>query len=248
MSLPARRRADLLLVERGFFESRAKAQAAIAAGLVLADGEPVRRASDGLVADAAIEARAPHPYVSRGGVKLAHALDHFAIDVAALHALDVGASTGGFTDVLLARGAARVTAVDVGRGQLHPKIAADARVKSLEATDIRELSPAAFEAAPAIVVIDVSFAPLKSVLPAALALAAPGAAIVALVKPQFEVGRRDVGKGGVVKDPAARERAVADATALAQGLGVEVAGVVASPIAGGDGNIEYLLGGRRRDG
>ena len=245
MSAPSRRRADLLLVERGFFESRAKAQAAIAAGRVTADGAAVRRASDTLSPDAAIKAEAAHPYVSRGGVKLAFAIDHFSIDVGGAHALDVGASTGGFVDVLLARGASHVTAVDVGRGQLHGKLAADPRVTSLEGTDIRDLAASALLLAPSIVTIDVSFAPLRVVLPAAAALAAPGAIIVALVKPQFEVGKREIGKGGVVKDEAARLRAVEAATALAVETGLAVIGVVPSPIEGGDGNVEYLMAARR---
>lgn len=245
MSLPARRRADLVLVARGLFESRAKAQAAIAAGLVRADGEVVRRASDGVDPAAAIEAEPAHPYVSRGGVKLAHALDVFGMSVEGLHALDVGASTGGFTDVLLGRGAAHVTAVDVGRGQLHPKIAGDSRVASHEATDIRELRSDALPHPPAIVTIDVSFAPLKTVLPAALALAAPTMTLIALVKPQFEVGKKEIGKGGIVKDEAARERAVESARVLVAELGLEVLGVTPSPISGGDGNVEYLLAGRR---
>ncbi|PZQ15881.1 MAG: TlyA family rRNA (cytidine-2'-O)-methyltransferase [Ancylobacter novellus] len=241
-----RRRADVLLVERGLFESRARAQAAIAAGLVRADGETVRRASDALDPDAAIEAEPAHPYVSRGGVKLAHALDLFAISVEGLHALDVGASTGGFTEVLLARGAAHVTAVDVGRGQLHPKVAADPRVENREATDIRALAPADLPARPDIVTVDVSFAPLSAVLPAALSLAAAEATLVALVKPQFEVGRKDVGKGGIVKDEAARRRARDGAVGLVESLGYAVLGHSPSPIAGGDGNVEHLLVARGR--
>ncbi|GLK68057.1 TlyA family RNA methyltransferase [Hansschlegelia plantiphila] len=245
---PPRRRADLLLVERGFFESRARAQAAITAGLVSADGAPVARASDALRPDAVIAASAAHPFVSRGGVKLAFALDHFAIEVSGLHALDVGASTGGFTDALLARGAAHVTAVDVGRGQLHPRLQNDARVLSLEATDIRRLSPGALPHPPRIIVVDVSFAPLAVVLPPALAFAAPGATLVALVKPQFEAGRRDIGKGGVVKDEAVRARVVEAAGALITTLGFTVLGVAQSPIAGGDGNVEFLIAARRADG
>ncbi|MDR4307793.1 TlyA family RNA methyltransferase [Chelatococcus sambhunathii] len=245
MNASPRRRADLLLVERGFFESRAKAQAAISAGFVTADGALVRRASDMLPPEAAIEAQAAHPYVSRGGVKLAYALDHFGIAVAGLPALDVGASTGGFTEVLLARGASHVTAVDVGRGQLHARIAADARVKSLEGTDIRDVSADALPARPRIVVIDISFAPLRVALPAAVALAAWGFSLVALVKPQFEVGKREIGKGGVVKDEAARLAAVEGARTLAAELGLDVIGVVESPIHGGDGNVEYLMAARR---
>ncbi|WP_026362771.1 TlyA family RNA methyltransferase [Methylopila sp. M107] len=248
MSLPVRRRADLLLVERGFFESRSRAQAAIAAGRVTADGVAVKRASDTLPTDAAIKAEAAHPFVSRGGVKLDFALDRFAIEVAGRRALDVGASTGGFTDALLRRGAAHVTAVDVGHGQLHPTVARDARVKSLEGTDIRDLSPTDLPQPPSVVVIDVSFAPLRVVLPASVALMAPGGTVVALVKPQFEVGKRDVGKGGVVKDEAARLRAVEDAQRLAAEIGLTDIEVAPSPISGGDGNVEYLLAGRRHAG
>jgi 23S rRNA (cytidine1920-2'-O)/16S rRNA (cytidine1409-2'-O)-methyltransferase len=247
-SAPQRRRADLLLVERGFFESRARAQAAIAAGLVFADGVAVRRASDGLAPGAAIEASPEHPYVSRGGVKLAHALDHFAIDVAGAQALDVGASTGGFTEVLLARGAAHVTAVDVGRGQLHERLKGDGRILSLEATDIRDLSPDALPAPPSIVTIDVSFAPLAIVLRPALTLAAPAATLIALVKPQFEAGRKDIGKNGVVKDEAVRARVVEAAEALIASLGFTHLGTIPSPIAGGDGNVEYLIAAERRIG
>lgn len=245
---PPRRRADLLLVERGFFESRARAQAAIAAGLVSADGAVVRRASDTLPPDAAIEAAEAHPYVSRGGVKLAAALDHFEIDVAGAHALDVGASTGGFTEVLLLKGAAHVVAVDVGRGQLHPRLHGDPRILSLEATDIRELEAVALQEPPSVVTIDVSFAPLAVVLPPAVALAAPAAALIALVKPQFEAGRKALAKNGVVKDEAVRARVVADAEALVARLGFRLIGTIPSPIAGGDGNVEYLLAAERRLG
>lgn len=241
-----RRRADLLLVERGIFESRAKAQAAIAAGRVAADGQQVARASDMLAPDAAIEAEPAHPWVSRGGVKLAHALDLFGIEVAGRDALDVGASTGGFTEVLLARGARRVTAVDVGHGQLHPSLRGDSRIVSLEGTDIRALRASDLERAPSVIVSDVSFAPLATTLPPSVALAAPEAVLVALVKPQFEAGKRDIGKGGIVKDEAVRARVVEAATALVESLGFAVQGVAPSPITGGDGNVEYLLAARRR--
>ncbi|GLK78204.1 TlyA family rRNA (cytidine-2'-O)-methyltransferase [Methylopila jiangsuensis] len=243
-----RRRADQLLVERGLFESRAKAQAAIAAGGVTADGRTVARASDMVAPDATISAVPAHPYVSRGGVKLAHALDVFSIDVAGRHALDVGASTGGFSQVLLERGAAHVTAVDVGRDQLHPSLRGHPRLSSLEETDIRALDRGRLPAPPSLVVCDVSFAPLAAVLPAALALARPDATLVALVKPQFEVGKRDIGKNGVVKDAGARERVVEAARALAADMRFAELGVVPSPIAGGDGNVEYLLGARRGNG
>ena len=189
MNQSNRLRADRLLVERGLFESRAKAQAAIAAGLVSADGKPVRKASEEIAADAAIEATPAHPYVSRGGLKLVAALDHFGFEPKGRVCLDVGASTGGFTEVLLERGAARVYAVDVGRGQLHERLRVRPEVVSLEQTDIRTLAPGHFDSAPDLVAVDVSFISLKQVLPAALALTKPPAQLVALIKPQFEAGR-----------------------------------------------------------
>ena len=238
-----RRRADLVLVARGLFESRARARAAIEAGLVKADGRPVASPSDLIGEAAAIEAAPPHPYVSRGGVKLAHALEAFALDPAGLACLDVGASTGGFTDVLLARGAASVTAVDVGRDQLHPRIAADPRVRSLECTDIREL--AAGTVGPVeLATIDVSFISLALVLPALPRHFAPGAALVALIKPQFEVGPAGIGRGGIVRDEGLAAAAVERIAALAEALGFARLGLVPSPITGGDGNREWLLGAR----
>ncbi|MBK5959862.1 TlyA family rRNA (cytidine-2'-O)-methyltransferase [Rhodoplanes elegans] len=239
-----RLRADRLLVDRGLFESRAKAQAAIAAGLVTADGVPVGKPSDMLATDAVIVAAPAHPYVSRGALKLAAALDAGAIDPTGRVCLDVGASTGGFTELLLTRGAARVHAVDVGRDQLHPKLRADPRVVSREATDIRALTPEAFDAAPSLVVIDVSFIPLALVLPAALALAAPGCDLVALIKPQFEAGREHL-KKGIVRDPAVHDAVCESATALVRSLDCEVRAMLPSPIAGGDGNREFLLVARR---
>ncbi|RVU12513.1 TlyA family RNA methyltransferase [Methylobacterium oryzihabitans] len=244
MTEAQRQRADRLLVEAGHFESRARAQAAIAAGLVRANGETVRRASDLLPRDARIEAEAPHPYVSRGGLKLAAALDAFGFDPAGLACLDLGASTGGFTDVLLRRGAARVHAVDVGRGQLHPSLAGDPRVTSLEATDARALA-GRLPGPPDLAVIDLSFISLRLVLPAVVPLLAPGGALVALVKPQFEAGRGRVGRGGIVREPEVHA-AVCDAVrGCLAGLGVAVAGPIPSPIEGGDGNREFLIGGRR---
>ena len=235
-----RRRADVVLVERGLFESRARARAAIEAGLVTAGGVTLAKASDLIAPDAAIAAEAPHPWVSRGGVKLAHALDAFAIDPAGLVCLDLGASTGGFTDVLLQRGAKRVHAVDVGHGQLHPRVAADPRVMSHEGVDARDVTSDLIGEAPQLIVIDVAFIALTLVLPAALAVAAKAARLVALVKPQFEAGRERV-KKGVVRD-AAIHAEVCDkvATAVAQ-LGWTVDGIIPSPIAGGDGNREFLL-------
>jgi len=235
-------RADRLLVERGLFESRAKAQAAIAAGLVIADGVTVRKASDEIAIDAAIDARAAHPYVSRGGVKLAAALDTFGFDPKRRIGLDVGASTGGFTQVLLERGATRVYAVDVGRAQLHASLRERPGVVSLEQTDIRELKPLKPE--PDLVVIDVSFISLKQVLPAALKLAASSAQLIALIKPQFEAGRERV-KKGVVRDAAVHVAVCDDIAAFVASLGWRVVGLTPSPITGGDGNAEFLLGAKR---
>lgn len=238
-----KRRADVVLVERGFFTSRAQAQAAIEAGCVTVDGAPLRKASQTIAADAAIVAEAPHPWVSRGGVKLAAALDAFGIDVTGARALDVGASTGGFTQVLLTRGAAHVHAIDVGHGQLHPLIADDPRVTALEGTDARRLAEhglGPFD----MLSIDVSFISLKLVLPAIVELLAPGAALVALVKPQFEAGRENVHKG-IVRDEAVHARVCAEIQALVETLGFTVIGQIPSPIEGGDGNREFLLGARR---
>ena len=239
-----RERADRLLVARGLFESRAKAQAAIAAGLVTADDRPVRKASDELPLDARIEAAAAFPWVSRGGVKLAHALDALAVDPGGKTCLDVGASTGGFTEVLLARGARRVIAVDVGRDQLHPRLRDRPEVISLEETDIRMLDPARLAAAPGLVVIDVSFISLKLVVPAATALAAPRAELVALVKPQFEAPRRHR-KRGVVREPAVHAAVCADIEALVAARGWSLIATLPSPIEGGDGNREFFIGARR---
>jgi len=240
----ARLRADRLLVERGLFESRAKAQAAIAAGLVSAGGVVVRKASEEIPLDAALAASAAHRYVSRGGVKLAAALDHFGFDPKGRVCLDVGASTGGFTQVLLERGAAKVYSVDVGRGQLHESLRARAQVVALEETDIRNLSPARLSPPPDFVTVDVSFISLNHVLPAALALAKPPAQLVALIKPQFEAGRAAL-KKGVVRDTAVREAVRDDISAFVVSLGWRVVGVIVSPIEGGDGNVEFLLGAAR---
>lgn len=245
MSAAPRRRADLVLVERGIFESRARARAAIEAGLVRADGAAVRRASDLVAAEAEFDARPPHPYVSRAGLKLAHALDRFAIDPAGLVCLDVGASTGGFTDVLLRRGAAHVHAVDVGRGQLHPSLARDPRVTSREATDIRRLGPGALPEPVALVTVDVSFISLRLVLPELVRHIREDAWLVALVKPQFEVGRAHVGRGGIVRDEAAALASLAAINGLLAELGFRIVGEDPSPIAGGDGNREYLIAARR---
>jgi 23S rRNA (cytidine1920-2'-O)/16S rRNA (cytidine1409-2'-O)-methyltransferase len=240
----------MALVARGFFESRAQAQAAIAAGLVVADGAKVRKASEGLAADATIIAERAHPYVSRGGVKLAAALDAFGISPEGLICLDVGASTGGFTDALLMRGAAHVVAVDVGAGQLHAKLRADARVTSLEGTDIRTFDAAAHLAEavnfpPALIVADVSFIGLGAVLPAITALAGEATRLVVLVKPQFELGKKALGKGGIVKDDAARAGALKAVKGALVAEGWRIDGEMESPVSGGDGNIEYLVAASR---
>ena len=226
---------------RGLFESRAKARAAIEAGGVTADGRPVVKASELIADDAALEAVAAHPWVGRGALKLVHALDLWPVAVEGRVVLDVGASTGGFTEVCLGRGAARVYAVDVGRGQLHPRVAADPRVVSLEATDARDLTPALIPEPPGLIVTDVSFISLEKAMPAALALAGAGADLVALVKPQFEVGRGKVGKGGVVTDAAARLAALEAVKAFVASSGWTVRETADSPIEGGDGNREFLL-------
>lgn len=236
-----KKRADVVLVERGLFDSRARARAAIEAGGVVAGGRTVTKPSDMIEEAAQISAVAAHPYVGRGALKLVHALGLWPIVVEDRTVLDVGASTGGFTEVCLERGAARVYAVDVGRGQLHPKLAGDLRVVSLEGIDARQLDASLIPIAPELVVTDVSFIGLAKALPAALGLAARGASLVALVKPQFEVGPQGVSKGGLVKDEAARAKALAEVTAFLQGSGWIVRGSAPSPIAGGDGNIEHLL-------
>jgi len=237
----SRKRADVLLVERGLFESRAKARAAIEAGGVTADGQAVGKPSDMLGPACVLEAVAAHRWVGRGALKLLAALESWPVRVEGRVALDVGASTGGFTEVCLARGATRVYAVDVGRGQLHPKLAGDPRVVSLEGLDARALSPALAPEPPGLIVSDVSFIGLAKALPEALALAAPGAELVALVKPQFEVGPERVGKGGVVKDEAARREALEGVVRFLEAVGWRVLGARESPIVGGDGNREFLL-------
>jgi len=233
-----------MLVERGLFASRAKAREAIEAGLVSLDGRPVAKPSEPVPEGAELKASAPYPWVSRGGVKLAAALDAFALDPSGKQALDIGASTGGFAHVLLARGVAHVTCVDVGYGQLHPLVASDARVTSLEKRDARSLGPADLPAPPQLVVCDVSFISLEKVLPSVLPLAAPGAEAVMLVKPQFEVGPEAV-KKGVVRDAAAQERVCRSIAALVESLGWRVLGLIPSPIEGGDGNREFLLGAKK---
>jgi 23S rRNA (cytidine1920-2'-O)/16S rRNA (cytidine1409-2'-O)-methyltransferase len=239
-----RQRADRLLVERDLFESRAKARAAIEAGLVFADDRPVRKASEELATDSVIRASAAHPYVSRGGIKLVAALEHFRFDPRGHVCLDVGASTGGFTQVLLEHGARRVFAVDVGHGQLHESLRGRPDTTSLEGTDIRSLSPRLLDEAPDFVTIDVSFTSLKNVLPSALALAKTPARLIALIKPQFEAGR-SASKKGIVRDRAIHAAVCGDIEKFVTTLGWRVVETIESPIAGGDGNIEFLLGAVR---
>lgn len=239
---PARERADKLVVEAGLAESRQRAQALILAGQVVADDHVVKKSGDLLPVTATLRKKGdPMPFVSRGGVKLAHALDHFRLDVTGLQGLDVGASTGGFTDCLLQRGCAKVCAVDVGTNQLAWKLRQDPRVVSIEQTNARALDPASLPFVADLAVCDVSFISLTLVLPSIVACIKPGAPIVALVKPQFEVGKDGIEKGGVVRDPALRQAAVTKCQEAAQKLGCGLVGVVQSPITGPAGNVEYLL-------
>jgi 23S rRNA (cytidine1920-2'-O)/16S rRNA (cytidine1409-2'-O)-methyltransferase len=226
----SKKRVDLLLVERGLFESRARARAAIEAGRVVANDKPVLKPSDMLPSDAALTAEPAHPWVSRGGVKLAGALEQYPIDVEGHVCLDVGASTGGFTEVLLANGAAIVFAIDVGHGQLHHSLQRHAKIVSMEATDIRKL--------------DVSFISLKAVLPAALSLAAAPMHLLALIKPQFEAQGKH-GKGGIIRNAEVHTQVCDDIAAFAAAQGCTDIKVFPSSIAGGDGNAEFFLGARR---
>ena len=244
--MAAKRRADQLLVDRGLAESRAKAQALILAGVVYAGERRIDKAGETLGETVEIDVRGrDHPWVSRGGIKLAHALEHFAIDVRGLVALDIGASTGGFVDVLLTHGAVRVHAVDVGRGQLAWKLRQDARVVLHEGVNARYLTADEIGEAVDLVTCDASFIGLATVLPAALALAKPRAQLVALVKPQFEAGPEAVGKGGVVRDPEIH-RAVCEAVASwVRARGWRAVGLTDSPVTGPAGNKEFLLYARR---
>ena len=240
----ARTRADHLLVARGLFESRSKAQAAIDAGRVTADGVRVRKAAQTISAVALLEAEPAHPYVSRGGLKLAAALAHFRIDPTDKVCLDVGASTGGFTDVLLREGARRVYAVDVGRNQLHSSLRGRSEVVSLEKTDIRKLDRSQIVDGVELIVIDVSFISLEKILAPVLALAESSAELVALIKPQFEVGKK-LARKGVVRDVKLHRAVCEGIMAFVATIGWELLGVIESPVAGGDGNREFLLGARR---
>jgi 23S rRNA (cytidine1920-2'-O)/16S rRNA (cytidine1409-2'-O)-methyltransferase len=239
-----RERADRLLVARGLFESRARAQAAIASGQVTADGSLVRKPSDQISPVAVITADPAHPYVSRGGVKLAAALESFSLDIAGWVCLDVGSSTGGFTEILLARGARHVFAVDVGRGQLHARLRNCEQLTSIEQTDIRNLDPSRLSEPPDFAAIDVSFISLKLVLPHVSALLKPSATLVALIKPQFEAGRRHI-KKGIVRGGAIQTAICDDIARLLMDLGWRVGGRIPSPILGGDGNREFFIEARR---
>lgn len=241
---PMSTRADVYLVENGFAASRAEAQEAIRAGTVSVNGNRILKASQPISDGAAITYTKAHPYVSRGALKLVAALDHFDLSPEGLNCLDIGASTGGFTEVLLERGAHRVFAVDVGHGQLRQKLATDPRVVSVEGTDARQLTPAHVGGFTQAIVADVSFISLKLALPAALSLA-QNAWLVVLVKPQFEAGRWAVGKRGIVKDAAAQDAAVQDVITLLTKHKWTVLGAIESPIQGGDGNREFLVAARQ---
>lgn len=235
-------RADIFLVENGYAKSRSEAQAAIREGLVRMDGAIVGKPSQSVLASAAIEYEKPHPFVSRGGVKLAAGLDHFGLSPEGRVCLDLGASTGGFTQVLLQRGAARVYAMDVGHGQMEAGLAQDPRIAVRDGVNARDLTPADLPEAITAITADLSFISLKLALPPALSLASKGAWAVLLVKPQFEVGRGAVGKGGIVRDKAAREAAATGiAEFIAAQAGWRTLGYIESPLEGGAGNIEYLL-------
>ena len=238
--MPPRRRIDQLLVERGLFESRAKAQAAVAAGLVTADGNALAKPSVEVSTKAVLAATPAHPYVSRGGVKLAAALDHGGIDVAGKICLDIGASTGGFSQVLALRGARRVCAIDVGHDQLHPSLKTIPEIVSLEGTDIRNVTPAQIGEPPEIIVIDASFISLKLILPSAFALSANRCTLIALIKPQFEL-KRSMLKKGIVREEALRIQVCDDISAFITSGGWHVGELFPSPITGGDGNVEFFV-------
>lgn len=246
MSKAAKQRVDQLLVERGLAESRSRAQALVLAGVVFSGETKLAKPGHTLPADAPLEVRGrDHPWVSRGGIKLAHAIEHFGLDPAGVTAMDIGSSTGGFTDVLLQKGAEHVFAVDSGTNQLAWKLRQDLRVTVLEQTSARILTPAEIDRSCTWVVCDASFIALSKVLEVPLNLAAPTCQLVALIKPQFEVGRGEVGKGGVVRDPALHVRVCDEVRAWVEGLGWQVQGIVESPITGPEGNVEFLIAAQR---
>lgn len=241
-------RADQLLVDRGLVESRSRAQALILAGLVFSGDRKIEKAGQPIKPDAAIEVRGrDHPWVSRGGIKLAHGMEYFCWSADGAVAIDVGSSTGGFTDVLLTGGAAKVYAVDSGTNQLAWKLRNDARVVVHEQTNARFLTEEHIPELVDFIVCDASFISLAKVLAAPLGFAKPGAHLVALIKPQFEAGREEVGKGGVVRDPAVHERVCAEVSAWIEQQGWSVAGITPSPITGPEGNVEFLIGATRLD-
>jgi 23S rRNA (cytidine1920-2'-O)/16S rRNA (cytidine1409-2'-O)-methyltransferase len=242
----AKKRIDQLLVELGVVDSRAKARAAIEAGLVSVAGKVITKPSDSFEKDVEIVAEAAHPWVGRGALKLIHALDQWPVTVVGRVALDVGASTGGFTEVLLSRGAETVFAVDVGRDQLHAKLRDDPRVVDLSGIDARALDETVIPTPPTLVVSDVSFIALTKALPMALRLAAQGADLIALIKPQFEAGRDFVGKGGLVKDPEIIARVEQEVWEFLESSGWSVKGLIESPITGGDGQVERLVWATKR--
>ena len=246
MSKPPKMRVDQLLVERGLAESRTRAQALVLAGTVFSGETKVAKAGQQIAADAPLEVRGrDHPWVSRGGIKLAHAIDAFGLNPAGATAMDIGSSTGGFTDVLLSKGAVRVFAVDSGTNQLAWKLRQDPRVTVLEQTSARVLTAEQIDAPCNWVVCDASFISLAKVLDVPLRLAAPQCQLVALIKPQFEVGRAEVGKGGVVRDSSLHERVCAEVRDWIEGLGWTVQGIVESPIKGPEGNVEFLISAQR---
>lgn len=239
-------RADLYLVTHGHFDTRARAQAAIRAGRVRVNGETVRKTSQTIPEGAQIEAEAEHPFVSRAALKLVAGLEAFSVDPQGRVCLDVGSSTGGFTQILVQRGAERVYAVDVGRDQLHESLRGDPRVVSLEATDARALTRAEIPESPSLIVCDASFISLAKLLSVPLSLAADNADLIALFKPQFEVGRGHIGKGGIVRPGAPVEEALDAFAHWLVGQGWQVAGTQPSPVIGGDGNLEFLVHARKR--
>jgi 23S rRNA (cytidine1920-2'-O)/16S rRNA (cytidine1409-2'-O)-methyltransferase len=248
MSKAAKQRVDQLLVERGLAESRSRAQALVLAGVVFSGETKLAKPGHTLPADAPLEVRGrDHPWVSRGGIKLAHAIEHFGLDPAGVTAMDIGSSTGGFTDVLLQKGASHVFAVDSGTNQLVWKLRQDPRVTVLEQTSARILTPTEIDRPCSWVVCDASFIALSKVLEVPLKLAAPACQLVALIKPQFEVGRGEVGKGGVVRDPVLHARVCEEVRSWIEGLGWQVQGIVESPITGPEGNIEFLIAAQRHE-
>lgn len=241
-----KKRVDHLLVERDLVESRSRAQALVMAGVVFSGETKITKPGQQLPGDAPLEVRGrDHPWVSRGGIKLAHAIEHFGLDPAGAVAMDVGSSTGGFTDVLLSHGAEHVFAVDSGTNQLAWKLRQEPRVTVLEQTSARILTPELIDRPCNWVVCDASFISLSKVLERPLDLAAPKCQLVALIKPQFEVAREEVGKGGVVRDPALHDRVCGEVRQWLEGLGWEIEGIVTSPITGPQGNIEFLISATR---